>query len=406
MRIEIIETALVARYKIGLLRASFSDIAQETNFRMSSIALDIIYTRRGLLIIGLLNLLFVFADKSVFPNESDFLYILSTRLTCFASGLGAWFYLRNSTSPKALDLTTLAFSYFTIGLIDLQLQGLISLSTSPPSLLDCLPPFVFCILIAFTLLPNPFIIQLAVAAGLIAIFVEIIVTNFPLNDPQLPFVITFLVLIVTGGIFISRRQNFTSRLLWVRMEQERLARDALEEEIVMRRALEEKLQRMALEDPLTKIGNRAYFYANSNREFDRSKRYGSKLSVLTLDIDLFKKVNDTFGHSVGDSVLIEISNTIKSTLRTTDILGRTGGEEFAIALPDTPLVEAKKTAEKIRLLIESLDVTSSENVIHSTVSIGVTEITGDDNELDDLLKRADVALYKSKRNGRNKVSTN
>lgn len=165
--------------------------------------------------------------------------------------------------------------------------------------------------------------------------------------------------------------------------------------------LAQRLEEMAVTDELTRLFNRRYFYQELKKEMERSKRYQEHLSLLIIDLDHFKKVNDTYGHSAGDIVLKTVAQKIKSGLRTTDFACRYGGEEFVIVLPKTSVADAMNLAERVRQEI-SVSTVQIENQqeLHVTLSIGVGEyLNGETMEL--LINRADEALYKAKQNGRN-----
>ena len=139
------------------------------------------------------------------------------------------------------------------------------------------------------------------------------------------------------------------------------------------------------------------------REVERAKRYKKPLSILLLDIDDFKRINDTQGHLVGDKVLKELVEEIRKNVRRVDMLGRYGGEEFVVVLPETGLREAKKVAEKIRKRVERKNFTHSLKV---TISIGVAELDLLKDTVDFLLSKADNAMYVAKRKGKNNVCLN
>lgn len=160
-----------------------------------------------------------------------------------------------------------------------------------------------------------------------------------------------------------------------------------------------ELKKLSLTDSLTQVPNRLYLDNNYEREEKRSLRYSSELSIMIVDIDLFKNINDIYGHKVGDNVLIEFANILSTSIRSSDILGRWGGEEFLIICPETNLKEAEILAQKIRKNIEKFDFT---NVDSLTCSIGVTNYHKDDKKEDTFI-RADKALYTAKNNGRNAV---
>jgi carbonic anhydrase len=144
------------------------------------------------------------------------------------------------------------------------------------------------------------------------------------------------------------------------------------------------------------------------REFAWTKRHNKKLSLLMMDLDCFKIVNDTFGHAAGDQVIREMGSIIMASFRKTDIVGRIGGEEFAVVLKNASFKDAKKVAEQFRETVAGKKVIYGNQVISITVSIGVASICGDtddSNNIEDILKKADDALYKAKAKGRNCVAT-
>jgi diguanylate cyclase (GGDEF)-like protein len=161
----------------------------------------------------------------------------------------------------------------------------------------------------------------------------------------------------------------------------------------------EEVERLATTDHLTKIFNRLRFDILLKQQIEISQRYNSNLSILFIDIDHFKFINDTFGHDVGDKVLIETVNVVSSMLRNSDIFARWGGEEFAVLTPETDLAGARILANKIKKTIENH---SFEIVRKVTISIGVTELKATDDS-NKFIKRADSALYNAKNDGRNRV---
>ena len=166
----------------------------------------------------------------------------------------------------------------------------------------------------------------------------------------------------------------------------------------------QKLQKLAITDGLTKLYNSRSFYSQLELEVDRYNRYKHPLSLLLLDIDNFKEFNDNFGHLEGDKVLVRFSQIIKSCLRTNDSAYRYGGEEFTVILPETNGEEAKTVAQRIRASLESEKFRPIPNKkAKITISIGVTQYFPKE-ELSAFIRRADKAMYLSKKNGRNRVS--
>ncbi|NMC78611.1 MAG: diguanylate cyclase [Chloroflexi bacterium] len=172
--------------------------------------------------------------------------------------------------------------------------------------------------------------------------------------------------------------------------------------VTSRKLAEKELQLLAITDPLTGIYNRRHFFERAQYEIQRSRRYGKPLSVILFDVDEFKDVNDTFGHSTGDMVLMALAQRCQKGLRETDMLARFGGEEFIVLLPETDLPHACQTAERLRHSVEEMQVATWAGLAQVTISLGIAslEMPGD-YSLDKLLDHADRALYYSKDKGRN-----
>ncbi|MDR0501455.1 MAG: diguanylate cyclase [Coriobacteriales bacterium] len=170
--------------------------------------------------------------------------------------------------------------------------------------------------------------------------------------------------------------------------------------------LMQELTRLARRDDLTGLNNRVTFFSDAQVSFDISQRQkGASGCALMLDIDFFKAVNDTYGHAVGDEVLRYIGSVIANRFRATDISGRYGGEEFCVWMPVTDMLGAKRVAEEIRTTVESHSFNIDDNIFSVTVSIGIAcSEEADPDNFDDLMNKADVALYEAKNTGRNRVA--
>ena len=167
--------------------------------------------------------------------------------------------------------------------------------------------------------------------------------------------------------------------------------------------LNSRLERLAMTDELTGLANRRAFFQRGGEEIRRIQRYQSPLSLIMLDIDRFKDINDTYGHAAGDIVLQGIANILQANIRQIDVPARLGGEEFGILLLNTGVADAAKLAERLRLMIEKESYEYQGETMHVTVSIGVTEFGSEMLNLDAILSKADSALYLAKNQGRNRV---
>ena len=175
-------------------------------------------------------------------------------------------------------------------------------------------------------------------------------------------------------------------------------------DITERKLLEEELTRQAHIDYLTGVFNRRHFMERAEQELHRAHRYGTPLSLFMLDIDHFKNINDRYGHKVGDEVLKALATVSQSTLRNVDLLGRLGGEEFAILLPETTQEDALEAAERLRQTLSATQFPLEEGLpVQFAVSIGVAALAAPTDNLDVLLNRADRGLYAAKNMGRNRV---
>jgi len=180
----------------------------------------------------------------------------------------------------------------------------------------------------------------------------------------------------------------------------------LELEISERKRAQEELERLASTDPLTNMFNRRRFFMLAEAEFRKAIRYNRPLSVLVFDIDFFKKVNDTYGHGMGDQALIHIAHLTRICARDADVAARLGGEEFAVLLPETSRVDGRRAAERLRQMIEKTPLQVNGQEVPLTVSIGVADnyLEPAPDRFDQILTWADRALYIAKDIGRNQVA--
>lgn len=174
-------------------------------------------------------------------------------------------------------------------------------------------------------------------------------------------------------------------------------------DITVERRLEDELRVLASTDHLTGALNRRAFQLAFRSEIARCRRYGVPLSLIMLDLDNFKRVNDTYGHQAGDSVLRETSSLIRTSLRDSDSFGRLGGEEFALLLPHTDLKQGTVLAERLRYAIAEKPLNVGAALVPITTSIGITALRPQTDPIDTMMRRADEALYAAKAGGRNRT---
>jgi diguanylate cyclase (GGDEF)-like protein len=252
--------------------------------------------------------------------------------------------------------------------------------------------------------------------GLLALY-SILVTNgiFPWTD-EINYLLLFQFSLGLAVILVRRLVSFQYRLeeygskLQTQSEELTKLNQSLEEkvrertsqlEVANRKLREEKvtLQITSITDGLTGVYNRTYTLERFEQEVSAARRYRKKLSVIMFDLDHFKRVNDFFGHQIGDSVLQRVAQIFLYTMRDSDLIGRYGGEEFLIVLPETDCAEAALVAERIRKDVEAQEW--QEPRLHVTISGGVAEYSGGNAE--QLIRRADSLMYQAKQLGRNRI---
>jgi len=196
--------------------------------------------------------------------------------------------------------------------------------------------------------------------------------------------------------------NLTYEQLTIELKQAKEKAENIAQEL---KNANERLRDMAFKDWLTDLYNHRYFQDLMDHELSRSRRYKKPFALIMLDLDHFKKINDQYGHPVGDVVLKQASKAIQNSIRDCDFAARYGGEEFAVILPETELKGAVMAAERMRKAVENLEIAANDLSIDVTVSIGVTcyHPLSDNKDKHNIISEADDALYKSKNKGRNKT---
>jgi diguanylate cyclase (GGDEF)-like protein len=174
----------------------------------------------------------------------------------------------------------------------------------------------------------------------------------------------------------------------------------LADQVTELEAARDHLSRLVSTDVLTNVYSRRWWFELAGVEFSRWQRYESRFSLMVIDLDFFKRVNDTCGHEAGDRLLCRFADMLRAECRHSDIVGRVGGEEFTLLAPETSREAAETIAERIRAECRRLVVGSPAGDVRCTCSIGISEVESGDQNIDAVLRRADAALYDAKRSGR------
>ena len=372
-----------------------TDMASERAYRDWSHGETVRQTRLGLWIAGALFALYAGFDVVRGDSTLPFLSLDPLRLAVTA---GAWLtaiLIGRARAPAAVFQAVLAFELLAIPVHWLILAG------EYGALFATTLSQLLVLLSIYLLIPNR--LPYMVLAGLFATGGYLWLTVASLDGlwtTTLQVAMALLVTNAVGALFGHRMQRL-DRLQFLELMEERRLREALEDEVQRREQLEEELRQLATTDSLTGAVNRRHFMELSAKEVNRSRRYGRPLAIMLIDLDNFKRINDTLGHSTGDQVLIRLARILRRELRKSDVFGRLGGDEFAVLAPELDEDAAAQMADRLRAAME-FQLPDSDLAV--TISVGVAGYVTQEDTIEPALQRADQALYKSKHDGRNRVA--
>jgi diguanylate cyclase (GGDEF)-like protein len=356
----------------------------EGDYRVASLRSDVSQSILYMSVVSLSVLLTLWVDGILFkdrPALFQFLVLYRTAYVAVTGIIGMVLY--RTTKVRVYDRLLIVWLLLTI------FVRLLLNITRPVDYLTAPFDIVFIFLIY---LISPAKIQYTIMLGVFFSAGILFVNHFfiPGVDP------------VTFSVTISAQ--LTAHMLgWISVVQMQTYRRKSFQAFIDEKDAKEMVAYLANIDPLTKSLTRRQFLGIAESEFRRFQRYQRPLSIMILDADHFKKINDTYGHHAGDLALRSLSLVAMEQKRAQDTFGRLGGEEFGLLLPETPLDKAVIVAERIRLVWEASPVNLDGKLIRSTMSIGVAEAIPSDQNIEDLLRRADRMLYKAKEYGRNRV---
>lgn len=356
----------------------------EGDYRVASLRSDISQSILYMSVVGLSVLLMLWVDGILFKDRPVLFQFLVLYRIAYVAVTGIFgMVLYRTTKVRVYDRLLIVWLFLTV------LVRLLVNITRPVDYLTAPFDIVFIFLIY---LISPARIQYTIMLGVFFSAGLLFVNHFfiPGVDPS------------TLSVTVSAQ--FTAHMLgWISVVQMQTYRRKSFQAFIDEKDAKEMVAYLANIDPLTKSLTRRQFLGIAESEFRRFQRYQRPLSIMILDADHFKKINDTYGHHAGDLALRSLSLVAMEQKRAQDTFGRLGGEEFGLLLPETPLDKAVIVAERIRLVWEASPVNLDGKLIRSTMSIGVAEAVPSDQNIEDLLRRADRMLYRAKEYGRNRV---
>lgn len=338
-------------------------------------------------------------EISLLPYKEFDPHWIPSRILASIASLVAIGLVRRKSSAKGMDQVT-----FVWGVVVVLHMFIINL-TRPQ---DYVPVIVWDILVIngiYFLVPIPSQYRIVIAFLLTGSSVAIWVTNriYLADLYETIAVLAAYFMSNIYGIFMSVRDERSRRRHYVLLMEERKSKSELSNRTRELEGTQEQLRLLAMTDPLTGISNRRHFLSQISEEIERTKRYGNPFSLMMIDIDNLKEINDTYGHEAGDEVLRSFAKHCLGRLRTVDQFARFGGDEFIALLVQTGQEKSKEVAERLISGIKSMEIQIENETIHITVSIGLTS-TDQESSVEELIKSADRALYEAKNGGRNRVT--
>ncbi|MEZ4601018.1 MAG: GGDEF domain-containing protein [Syntrophotaleaceae bacterium] len=381
----------------NILTLKFFDKELEENFRKDYFNKDLLHHRSALLAGTFLYAIFGILDWFILPEKKEICWLIRYAVVCPVL-VSCYFItftnLYRKFQPYIIFLVAMTAS---LGLI-----VMISIASEPGNYLYYAGLFL-CVLFYYELIPDH-ILSNILAWGTFVLYV-IAAALFSSTPAYFLFNNSFIFFFFNiAGMFAcynmdqSKRADYLQRQF---IEQQAQQLKKALEDVERERARVEKL---SLQDPLTALSNRRHFFTIAEKEMKRKARYQHPLAVMLMDLDHFKKINDTFGHAAGDMVLQKVAEIIMRTIRSSDLACRYGGEEFAILLPETDRASARQLGIRLLHNIEQSQFVTERGTVYLSASLGIAALNGEE-QVDplNLIERADQVLYQAKNAGRNQL---
>ncbi|GAB4109948.1 MAG: hypothetical protein Fur005_08610 [Roseiflexaceae bacterium] len=357
---------------------------EEAAYRQHHLAADIRQVRIFIVIVILASLSFLPVDLFLLQQHPTQLLLVLLLRGCTI--LGSWIFWQKTKQIH----TSSSYDHWVFGYtIAVSIVQGISATTRPANYYGTSIFDIVLILYYYLVIPNTLTYR-SISAVLMSLFSLLVL--FLLREASLLYAISIPIIMM--GVHFMGLINSTQVYRYRRAEYH--ARHQIAE-------LNKQLTILAETDSLTGVYNRRKLIALGHDEFARFQRYGNRFSLILIDIDFFKRINDQYGHPVGDTALIMLTTVIQQGKRTNDAIGRLGGEEFALLLPETPHDAAIAVAERLRYMVAATPLDTPDGPLILTFSAGVAEIDPADSSFEHLLQRADQLLYHAKQQGRNRI---
>jgi len=384
-------------YQVHGLTGQFCDASRERMYRRSILEGVSGEFSLAVCVAACVFGMFAIADYYLLGLTREFYLLIAMRVVVVSICLLVAFSARRWSSAEyrpwlhALPLWVLATGIILI------------VPLRPESLSTQITAVVVATMAFYLLIPN--LLTFATAASLYLNVGFLVVAVIFAGLAPVPTLLLSLLLIMGNvlGFFALLRLESLQRKQYALLHEEREQNRQLHQEIAHRQSLEEQLRMLAERDALTNLNNRGHFIKVANKLLHRAQSDNVPFSLFMIDVDHFKHINDTWGHSHGDWVLIRIAEVCAETMRPSDVIGRFGGEEFVAALPNTSSEDAQRIAERLKQRVAALSFTDEMSELGISVTVGVASTNGEGGDLEALIKRADEMLYVGKRAGRDRV---
>ncbi len=382
------------------ISGTFRSVPLENQFQASQHKFNM---RRMIVICTLTSILYFLAfvnDKTSLGVSREFQILFFLRLTVMLLGLSAAYIAWKPKLFRHLAWTMMVYMT-SIGFVES-----IELFFKFNNLTGIfIPTTIFIVLMYYLFIPLRFFVSFIPAMFMSVSYTLTLVYFTDAPSSYYSTIAMFFMVANIYGTYHTVLYNRMRRKEFYALVGQRKLNEELEKEIAIRRLAEEKLLKMSTIDELTGIYNRRYFMEALDKDIKRSNRYGTPLSLMMVDADYFKNINDTHGHDAGDLALKKLAEIMATTLRESDIFARFGGEEFVALLSGADMKKACEVAERLRINTCDTTLRFPNSTAQMTVSIGIASLTDNCNSSETFIKAADQALYLAKKRGRNRVCT-